>query len=155
MGTKKTFDAGSPGFWMTLITAGLSAAATGGIEFAIPVGEIANQLVTTFNSSGIYAVLGIVVVNIAGPVYNFMRKKIPFNWRAIWASTTTWIGVGSIAVAGLVMWGFQIPENTPSEIASAIVARNWALLGALGAANLIVPFVRWIKEKQKKTLPAG
>lgn len=150
MGTKKTFDAASPGFWMTLITAVLSMAATGGVEFAIPVGEIANQLVTTFNSSGIYAVLGIIVVNIAGPIYNFMRKKIPFNWNNIWSSTTTWIAVGSIAVAALVMWGFQIPENTPSEIASAIVARNWALLGALGAGNLIVPVVRWIKERQKK-----
>ena len=146
---KKAFDVTSPGFWATIITAILSAAASGGIEFNVPVGDLANNLVSTFNTSGIYAVLGIVVVNIAGPIYNFMRKKIPFNWSAIFGSTTTWVSLGSIAVSALVLfWGFEIPANTPEDVAAAIMARNWGLLGSLAAVSILIPIIRWIKSRK-------
>lgn len=147
--TNKSFDPKSAGFWATVITAILSAAASGGIEFNVPVGDLANNLVSTFNTSGVYAVLGIIVVNIAGPIYNFMRKKIPFNWANILGSTTTWVSLGSIAVSALVLfWGFEIPADTPADVAAAIMARNWGLLGSLAAVSILVPIIRWIKNKR-------
>lgn len=154
--TNKIFDAKSPGFWVTVLTAILSAAATGGIEFNVPVGDLANNLVSTFDTSGLYAVLGIVVVNIAGPVYNFMRKKIPFSWSAILGSTTTWVSLGSIAVSALVLfWGFEIPANTPADVAAAIAARNWGLLGSLAVVAILIPLIRGIKALKAKNSDPG
>lgn len=156
MNTNKTvFDPKSPGFWATVITAILSAMATGGIEFNVPAADLANQLVSTFNTSGIYAVFGILFVNVAGPVYNFVRKKIPFSWDAILGSTTTWVSLGSIAVSALVLfWGFEIPADTPADVAAAIAARNWGLLGSLAVVSILIPVIRGIKAiRDKKNNP--
>lgn len=147
---KKNFDVKSPGFITTVLSAILAIAAGIGIDFGSSPDQISNDLVSLFSTGGLTALFGYLVVNIVGPVWNFVKKKVPVNWKQILGSTTTIVSLAGIAVAALVyFWGINIPAETPSDVISAIKARNWALLASLAVANIVIPIVRYFKDLKK------
>lgn len=149
--TKKVFDAGSPGFIASIITAILTITGLAGIEYPQLPADIADQLVSTFNESGVYAVVGILIVNIVAPIWNFIRKKEKLNWKNVFGSVTTWLSLAGVAISGFLLFNLQIPTDAPGQIAGAITARNWSLLGSLLVVTLIIPVIRWIRDRKNQT----
>lgn len=146
--TKAVFDPGSPGFIAAIITTVLTVTGIAGIEYPQAPADIADQLVSTFQESGVYAVLGILVVNLIAPVWNFVRSKQKLNWKAVLGSTTTWVSLGGVVVSGLLLLNLQIPADSPATIAAAVTTRNWYALGGLLVINVLVPVIRWIKSRK-------
>lgn len=152
---QKAFDPKSPGFITTVLSAILAITASIGIDFGLPPDQLAGQIIDVFNSGGLYAVAGLLIVNVVGPIWNFIRKKQPVNWKTILSSTTTIVSLGGVVVAALVyLWGINIPADTPKDILAAIAAKNWALLASYAVANIIIPIVRYFKDKAKTPVPA-
>lgn len=147
--TKKVFDAGSPGFIASIITAVLTITGIAGIEYPQLPADIADQLVSTFNESGVYAVVGILIVNIVAPIWNFIRKKEKLNWKNVLGSVTTWLSLAGVAISGFLLFNLEIPTDAPGQIAGAITARNWSLLGSLLVVTVIVPVIRWIRDRKQ------
>lgn len=154
--TQKVFDAKSPGFIQSILVALFTITGLAGIEYPQPPADIADDIVTTFTSTGIYGILGILAVSIVAPIYNFIRKKQPLTWTNVWSSTVTWVALGGVLVSALMFVNLQIPADAPANIVSSVQAKNWSLLGSYLVLNIVIPVVRWIRElRNKKQATAG
>lgn len=148
--SKISFDPTSPGFVTTLLSALFAIAASIGIDFGSTPDQISNDLFGLFTSGGFAALVGYVIVNVLGPVWNFVKKKQPVNWRNVLGSTTTIVSLAGVVIAALVyFWGISIPASTPTDAVGAIAAKNWGLLISLAIANVIIPIARWFKDRKK------
>ena len=154
MTQKKIFDTTSPGFWTTILSAILSITSLMGIQYPLPPDQAAEIIVDTFTSGGIAGLIGILFVNVIGPIYNFIRKKQGVNWKVITSSVTFWVSLGNIFIAAFALATINIPPGTPAEIVAAITARDWALLAALVVGNIAVPIIRYLKQKAASKTPA-
>jgi hypothetical protein len=120
------------------------------IEFEQPIGALADSLGTTLSTQGIYAIVGILVVSVLGPIYTAISKK---SVMAIWSSISTWTYL-SIAIASvLTLLGIAVPPGSAEALVAAIWAKDWATVGTIGTISFLVPLIRWIKSKSLPATP--
>lgn len=120
------------------------------IEFQQPIGVLADGLATTLSTQGVYAIIGILVVSVIGPIYTAVSKK---SVKAIWSSVSTWTYLAIAVASGLTLLGIAVPPGSAEALVAAIWAKDWATVGAIGAMSFLVPFIRWIKSRSQTTAP--
>ena len=120
------------------------------IEFQQPIDVLADSLATTLSTQGIYAIVGILVVSVLGPIYTAISKK---SFMAIWSSVSTWTYHAIAVAAGLTLLGIAVPPGSAEALVAAIWAKDWASVGSIGAMSFLVPLIRWIKSKSQTTPP--
>lgn len=147
MSTQKQFSTTSKNFWFQLVLFGLSIAAGLGIKFPSSPEAITTDLLNTFSTSGIYAVAGILIVSIVGPVYNFVKSKPKLSLSAFLADANNWVYIVSFAASVLVLLGVAIPDGTAEQIVRAVMVRDWAAIGSVGLSSIIVPLVRYFIDR--------
>lgn len=154
MATKKVFNAASPGFLYSLIVAVLTVFAVSGVQFPTNAETLAGEITTTLSTGGIFAITGILIASIIFPIYNAVKSGLKFTAKTIFGSTLTWIALGNIVVALLVLGGVYFPDGTVEQIVNAVKMRDWIGLGTLLVTSIIPTIVRWIKSRQTATVSA-
>lgn len=144
------FDSSSPHFWAMLFQAGLAVFAMFNIQFPQPIGELSETLATTLTTGGIYSIVGILFVSVLGPIYTAITKK---SIKLIWASTSTWIYLGTAVASLFTLFGIAIPSDSVSDLVAAVWAKDWFTVGGMATTLFLVPIIRFIKLKLKK--PTG
>ena len=144
---KQVFSPTSYHFIFRITTALLAVFAAFQVKFTTDPSTIADQVATTISTSGLYAVIGIVVVSIAGPIWNAVQKK---SFKLIWGSVSTYIYLGTALGSLLVLVGIEIPDGTAAAIVNAIMGQDWGGLGSVVTLNVLEPLVRFIISKTKK-----
>lgn len=150
MSTQKQFSTTSKNFWFQLVLFALSIAAGLGINFPSSPETITTDILNTFSTSGIYAVAGILIVSVIGPVYNFVKSKPKLSLSAFLADANNWVYIVSFAASGLVLLGVAIPDGTAEQIVRAVMVRDWAAIGSVGLSSIIVPLVRYFIDRAAK-----
>lgn len=153
--TKKNFSAANPNFWARLLIFGFSVLALIGIKFPDTPASMADQITTSLSTSGFIAVLGVLAISIVMPLYNFIKTKPKINLLALIGSSNFWIYLASFVFGIAVLYGINIPDGTAEQIVGAIYAKDWSALFTIAAANIIDPFVRWLRDKREKQLKAA
>lgn len=149
MSTKKQiFDASSPGFLYTIIVAVLTIFAVTGVQFPSPVEVLAGDIETTLSTSGIYAIIGVVVSSVIFPIYNAFKGGLKFSLSTLFSSTLTWVAIGNIVLALLALTGFVLPDGTLEYIIGYIQAKDWISLIGLLFTTIVPTLVRFIKDKR-------
>ena len=144
----KIFDAKSPGFLYSVIIGVLTIFAVIGIQFPTPVEILAGDIETTLSTSGIYAIIGVVISSVIFPIYNAFKSGLKFNFTTVFSSTLTWIALGNIVLALLALTGFVLPDGTLEQIIGAVQTKDWISLGGLFFTTIVPTFVRWVKDRQ-------
>lgn len=145
--TTKVFDAGSPGFLYTVIVS-LLTVLTGvfGVTFPGTGDQIAGDVVTSLNSFGIFALVGVVVSSIILPIWN-ARRTAGFTWKKLIDSRLTWIALLNIVLSVLAIFGLVFPDGIVEQIFAAAGARDWTAIIFIGVNVIFPTVVRWIKSK--------
>lgn len=144
--TQKFFDAGSPGFIYSLVVSALTIFAGAGVSFPkVPV-DLGAEIVNSFNTGGVYALIGVIVASVIFPIYNAISAGT-FSFRGIFSRNLTWIALGNILVAGLALTGFVLPDGTPEQIVGAVSAKDWMSVVSIIALTVGNTILRLIKQK--------
>lgn len=144
--TQKFFDAGSPGFLYSVIVSALTIFAGAGVAFPkVPV-ELGAEIVNSFNTGGVYALIGVIVASVIFPVYNAISAGT-FSLKGIFSRNLTWIAIGNAAVAGLALTGFVLPDGTPEQVVGAVSAKDWMGVVSIIALTVGNTLLRFIKQK--------
>lgn len=144
--TQKFFDAGSPGFVYSLVVSALTIFAGAGVAFPkVPV-DLGAEIVNSFNTGGVYALIGVIVASVIFPIYNAISAGT-FSFKGIFSRNLTWIALGNILVAGLALTGFVLPDGTPEQIVGAVSAKDWMGVVSILALTVGNTILRLIKQK--------
>lgn len=146
---KVIFNAGSPGFLYTIIVTVLTIFAVSGVQFPTSAEVLAGDITTTLSTSGIYAIIGVIVSSVAFPIYNAVKSGLKFSAATIFGSTLTWISIGNIILSLLAIYGFVLPDGTLEQVIGAVQTKDWMALGSLFFTTIVPTVVRWIKDKNK------
>lgn len=139
------FNASSPGFLYTIVTAVLGVFAVFGVQFPSTVADLGNTVVTALSTGGIYAVIGIIISSVIFPIWNRFKSGSP-----ILTSTLTWIALANIALSVIALTGFALPAGTVEQVIGAVQMKDWFGLISILATTIIPTIVRFIKAKQAK-----
>lgn len=150
MAQTQAFSASNPNFWARLVIFVLGLLTALGIDFPQSPETLGTEITTTISSSGFYAVLGLMAVSVIMPIYNFIRSKPKLSAAAFFGSPNTWIYIGSFVGGLLVLIGINIPDGTAEAIVGAAYAKDWSALISIMAANILDPFIRWLRDKRTK-----
>jgi len=145
--TKQNFSASSPGFLYTVIVLALTALAAAGVTFPSTPEAITGEILTGLSQSGVWAISGIILTSVLFPFYNAYKKGL--KWYQILGSTATYIAFGNALFGGLLLLGIAIPDGTSEAVVGAIVQKDWGNLFNLVLLNVLVPLIRWIKDRKK------
>ena len=150
MATQKAFSVTSKNLWfqVTLLILGIIAGI--GVKLPGDPAAIAENLVNTLSTSGVYAVIGIAVVSIIGPIYNFIQTKPKITFSTFADDPNNWVYVGSFAASMLILLGVPIPDGTAQEVVRAIFVKDWAGLAAIFVGSVLTPLVRFFIDKSNK-----
>ena len=149
MSTKKQiFDASSPGFLYTIIVAVLTIFAVTGVQFPTPVDVLAGDIETTLSTSGIYAIIGVVISSVIFPIYNAFKSGLKFSINTVFSSTLTWVAIGNIILSLLALTGFVLPDGTLEQIIAAVSTKDWIALASMFFTTIVPTFVRWLKDRR-------
>lgn len=149
MATKAKFSFKSTNLWVNILNLALGALAISGVQFSQPTGDTAADIVNTLNSTGVIAVVGLVILNIVSPVYHAAIKN-QFNFKALLSSSNFWVQFGAVAVSALMLLGIDIPTGTPDQVVEAVFARDWTGLAFILLSNVMNPLIRFFKELKRK-----
>ena len=151
MATKATFSAKSPNLWINVLNFVLATIAIAGVELPANPQSISTDIVNTLSQSGYIAVAGIVLLNVANPIYYAFIKN-SFNFKAILSSSNFWIQAGTLGVSLLVLLGLVIPDGTVEQVVGAIYANDYSGLVVVMFTNIVNPVIRWLKNRNQKAL---
>lgn len=146
---KVVFSVSSPGFLYSAIVLVLTIFAVSGVQFPSSTDQLAGEIVTTLSSSGVYAIIGVVIASVVFPIYNAVRSGLGFSLSTIFSSTLTWIALGNIVLSLLALYGFVLPEGTLEQIIAAVQTKDWMSLGSLFVTTIVPTLIRWIKDRNK------
>ena len=146
----QAFSTSSKNFWFQIVLFALSIAAGLGIDLPSSPEVITGDLINTLSSSGLYAVMGILIVSVVGPVYNFIKSKPKLSLSTFLADANNWVYIVSFAASLLVLVGVAIPDGTAQEIVRAVMVKDWAAVGSVGLSAIIVPLVRFFIDRAAK-----
>lgn len=147
---QKAFSLTSKNLWFQLALLILAIGAGLGINFPSSPEAIAGDIVNTFSNSGIYAVIGILVVSVIGPVYNFVKSKPKLSLSAFIADPNNWVYIVGFLASGAILLGINIPAGTAEELVAAVFARDWAGIASVAVGSILVPLVRYFIDKANK-----
>lgn len=146
---KAVFNAASPGFLYTIIVTVLTIFAVSGVHFPTSAEVLAGDITTTLSTSGIYAIIGVIISSVAFPIYNAVKSGLKFSAATIFGSTLTWIAIGNIILSLLAIYGFVLPDGTLEQVIGAVQTKDWMALGSLFFTTIVPTVVRWIKDRNK------
>ena len=144
-----TFNAASPGFLYSLITASLTIFAVAGVSFPKDPADLSGEIVTSLSSGGVYAIIGVLIASVIFPIYNFFKGGGKFSLGAIFSSTLTWVAIGTAGLAAVALTGIMVPDGTVQAIIGAVQTKDWMGLISILVINIGNPLIRWIKEKNE------
>ena len=144
--TQKFFDAGSPGFLYSIITAALTIFAASGVTFPKAPADLGTELVSSFSTGGIYALIGIIIASVAFPIYNAVKAGT-FSRKGVFSRNLTWIALGNAVAAGIALTGFVLPAGTTEQIIGAISMKDWGGLISILGLTVVNTLIRFLKEK--------
>jgi hypothetical protein len=143
---QKFFDAGSPGFIYAVLTAALTIFAASGVTFPKPPADLGTELVSSFSTGGIYALIGIIIASVAFPIYNAIKAGV-FSLKGVFSRNLTWIAIGNAVAAGIALTGFVLPAGTTEQIIGAISMKDWGGLISILGLTVVNTLIRFLKEK--------
>lgn len=146
---KAVFNAKSPGFLYTITVTVLTIFAVSGVHFPTSAEVLAGDITTTLSTSGIYAIIGVIISSVAFPIYNAVKSGLKFSAATIFSSTLTWIAIGNIILSLLAIYGFVLPDGTLEQVIGAVQTKDWMALGSLFFTTIVPTVVRWIKDRNK------
>lgn len=144
--TQKFFDAGSPGFLYSIITAALAIFAASGVTFPKAPADLGTELVSSFSTGGIYALIGIIIASVAFPIYNAVKAGT-LSFSGVFSRNLTWIAIGNAVAAGIALTGFVLPSGTTEQIIGAISMKDWGGLISILGLTVVNTLIRFLKEK--------
>lgn len=143
---QKFFEVSSPGFLYSVIVSSLTIFAGAGVAFPkVPI-DLGAEIVNSFNTGGVYALIGVIVASVVFPIYNAISAGT-FSLKGIFSRNLTWIALGNIAVSGLALTGFVLPDGTPEQIVGAVSAKDWMSVVSIVALTVGNTLLRLIKQK--------
>lgn len=151
--TQKAFSLNSRNLWFQVALLILGIMAGLGVHLPSSPELIAGDIVNTLSNSGIYAVIGIMVVSVIGPIYNFIKSKPKLSLSAFVADPNNWVYIVSFAASCLILIGVNVPDGTAQQIVSAIFVKDWAALASVMVGSVIVPLVRFFIDKNNQNQP--
>ena len=152
---QKNFSATNLNFLARLLIFVLSIGASFGIQFPADPTTLGTDIATTLTTGGMYAVIAILAVSVIMPVVNFIRSKPGTRWLEVLSSPNTWIYVANFLLGMLILNGVAIPDGTSEALVGAAFAKDWAALFTVAGANIIDPFIRWLRDKRNKAVTAN
>jgi hypothetical protein len=153
MAQQKAFSLSSKNLWFQVALLLLAIGAGLGINFPSSPEAIAGDIVNTFSNSGIYAVVGILVVSVIGPIYNFVKSKPNLSLKAFLADANNWVYIVGFISAGAVLIGINIPAGTAEQLVAAVFARDWAAVASVAVGSVLVPLVRYFIDRAANSEP--
>ena len=150
---QKAFSLSSKNLWFQVVLLLLAIAAGLGINFPSSPEAIAGDIVNTFTNSGIYAVIGILVVSVIGPIYNFIKSKPKLSFSAFIADANNWVYIVSFLASGAILLGINIPAGTADQLVAAVFARDWAGIASVAVGSIVVPLVRYSIDQAANSEP--
>lgn len=147
MAQAKNFDASSSGFLYSLITAILTIFAVSGVSFPGSPADISGSIVTSLSGGGIYAIIGVIITSVAFPIYNFVKGGGKFSVSAIFSKVSTWIALGTAALAAIALTGFVLPDGTLEQVIGAVQAKDWMSLISILALTVGNTLIRFLKDR--------
>lgn len=150
MATQKAFSVTSKNLWFQISLLILGIVAGLGVKLPSDPAAIADNIVNTLSTSGIYAVIGILVVSVIGPIYNFVNTKPKLSLSAFVGDPNNWVYIGSFVASLLVLVGIPIPDGTAAQIVNAIFVKDWAALAAVFVGSVLTPLVRFFMDRANK-----
>lgn len=147
---KTNFSASNPNFWARLLIFVLAIAARFGIQFPSSPEVLGPDIVTTLTGGSLYAIIAILAISVIMPVVNFIRAPSGIKLWDVISSPNTWVYVLTFLLGLLVMKGVPIPDGTAEALVGAAYAKDWAALFTIAGANVIDPFVRWLRDRRNK-----
>ncbi len=151
---KASFSANSSNFWVNVLNFILATIAIAGVQLPANPNSISLDIINTLNTSGVIAVIGMVVLNVASPIYHAFIKN-SFNLKGVLGSRNFWVQAGTLAVSALMLVQIEIPTGSVEQIVGAIYAKDYASLLTAIFLNVINPLIRWFKDrKTTDPLPA-
>lgn len=151
---KKAFSFQSSNLWVNILTFILGAVALAGVELPTNPNSISLDIVNTLSSSGVIAVIGIVLINVANPIYHAVIKS-SFNFKAMVGSPNFWINAGSLGASLLVLVGLEFPNGTIEQIVGAIYSKDYSALLFVLFSNVMNPLIRWFRDRKAEPVPAA
>ena len=143
---QKFFEVSSPGFLYSVIVSALAIFAGAGVAFPkVPI-DLGAEIVNSFNTGGVYALIGVIVASVVFPIYNAISAGT-FSLKGIFSRNLTWIALGNIAVSGLALTGFVLPDGTPEQIVGAVSPKDWMSVVSIVALTVGNTLLRLIKQK--------
>lgn len=146
MANQKFFDAGSSGFLYSVITTALTIFAASGVQFPKVPGELGTDLVTSFSTGGVYALIGVMVASVIFPIYNAIAAKT-FSFAGVFSRNLTWIAIGNLIAAAIALTGFVLPDGTAEQLVGAVSVKDWGGLISILGLTVVNTLIRYIKEK--------
>ena len=143
---QKFFEVSSPGFLYSVIVSALAIFAGAGVAFPKVLIDLGAEIVNSFNTGGVYALIGVIVASVVFPIYNAISAGT-FSLKGIFSRNLTWIALGNIAVSGLALTGFVLPDGTPEQIVGAVSAKDWMSVVSIVALTVGNTLLRLIKQK--------
>lgn len=143
---QKFFEVSSPGFLYSVIVSALTIFAGVGVAFPKVPSELGTELVNSYSTGGVYALIGVIVASVVFPIYNAISAGT-FSLKGIFSRNLTWIALGNIAVSGLALTGFVLPDGTPEQIVGAVSAKDWMSVVSIVALTVGNTLLRLIKQK--------
>lgn len=143
---QKFFEVSSPGFLYSVIVSALTIFAASGVTFPKVPSELGTELVNSYSTGGVYALIGVIVASVVFPIYNAISAGT-FSLKGIFSRNLTWIALGNIAVSGLALTGFVLPDGTPEQIVGAVSAKDWMSVVSIVALTVGNTLLRLIKQK--------
>lgn len=142
----KFFNAGSPGFLYSVITTALTIFAASGVQFPKVPGDLSSELVSSFSTGGVYALIGVIVASVIFPIYNAIQAKT-FSFKGVFSRNLTWIAIGNLAAAGIALTGFVLPSGTADQIVGAVSMKDWGGLISILGLTVVNTLIRYLKDK--------
>lgn len=146
--SNQAFNASNLNFWARLLIFFFSVLALIGIKFPDTAEAMATSITTSLSGTGFVAVIGILVVSVIMPIYNFIKTKPKLTAAAIFGSPNFWIYVLSFAFGIAVLYGIKIPEGTAEQVIAAIYQKDWSGLFTIAVVNIFDPIIRWFRDKR-------
>lgn len=147
MQQKKLFDASSPGFLYSIITAFLAVFAASGLQ--VNPEQVAGDIVSSLSNGGVYAIIGILISSVVFPIWNFFKADGKITLKKVLGSVLFWVSLGNSIFALVALTGFTIPEGTIEQIVGFVMAKDWGALLTIIFANIINPLIRFIKQPKE------
>ena len=142
----KFFNAGSPGFLYSVITTALTIFAASGVQFPKTPGDLSSELVSSFSTGGVYALIGVMVASVIFPIYNAIQAKT-FSIKGVFSRNLTWIAIGNLVAAGIALTGFVLPDGTADQIVGAVSMKDWGGLISILGLTVVNTLIRYLKDK--------